>query len=224
MRIVFDINAGDGTDENAKDIIQAVDGILQTSNHVILPSPDMFSEHPMIERRYRTLVYALAGDYLSEEKWLKLLSLISIDMRTQNPHKGMAIYYDDWWREAQNLAVGAVSSEYYALSANELMNNIREKYMVYNGYDSQDYGKVTTLSVEWLSYESSKCDIYSEDNGRIIIDDEIGSRRIISVLVTRKLLNALSSAHLLCHGHEYVKVYTVDSFVFDEDDDEGDDD
>ena len=220
MRIVFDINAGTRTDRFAEDILCVLYGLKCADEHILLPSPDMFSAHPILERRYRTLVYALAGDYLSDEKWLRLFSLISIDISNQDNYKGMAIYYEDWWREAQAIAVGAVSSARYSLPLNELISEIRKRYMQCKHGDS-----CRPTSVEWLAYDSSPCDIYSEDNGRIVMDDEIGSRRILSILATRSLAEMLSSSlgDMLNWHHDEIKTYIVDSFVFDDDDDdEGD--
>ena len=212
MRLVFDINAGDATHELENDIRDFVNATIgKTKDSYLLPLPDIFASHPLIERKYKFLLYSLGGNLLTDAKFEKVLKTIAIGF--DNLYNGVPMYNEDWWQAVYPYTVGTTTSKSYEVSYAELLTTIRTRYAEIEGVHESE------VDMEWLSFNG--CDIYSESVGRIINLDYIGSRTIVSVLCTRAMMKSLLVCdHVIGSLEYFVKIYTVDNDVFSDDDDD----
>lgn len=217
MRLVFDINAGDDSYEISSAIrdfvIAEIERVARTYYTFLLPAPDVYSISPLIERKYKAMLYSLAGSLLTEANWMKIFRVLAIDLNDNHFNPTM-LYNDDLWSSIYPLTVGTVSSKAYDMSYSELIQKINARYAEVNGVYEGD------VDIELLSF-NEECNIYSEDIGRVINIDEIGSRVIVSVLHTRKLLKSIMQSDSFPSDNR-IKVYCVMNDVFDEDDDDDD--
>lgn len=214
MRLVFDINAGDNTQEVFNDlrdfVLTEMGRITYKNDMYLLPSPDLYSNHPLIERKYKHMLYALAGNLLDGNDWLSVFKHLTIGF--DDPQiSGLAMYNEDWWSRVHKLTVGTVSSKIYDMPYSELLRAIKKRYT------EVKYVHESEVIIEWLNINN--CDIYSEETGRVIHVDYVGSRILMSVLVTSVLMNNILQ-HDLYPIDSRVSVYTVENNVFDDDDDD----
>ena len=211
MRLVFDINAEDMTYEIANDIRDFINTVIERrGDSFLLPSPDLYASSPLLERKYKFMVYSLGGNLLSDANWMKVFKVLSINF--DNPYNGMAVYNEDWWQSIYPYTVGTVSSKSYDTSYSELLKVITERYADINGVYEGD------VDIEWLTFND--CNIYSEETGKIISVDDIGSRTLVSVLYTKPILKAIMDNADLYPASTCIKVYCVENDVFSEDDDD----
>lgn len=212
MRLVFDINAGDDTYAIANDVRDIVNAELSRhSNSFLLPLPDMYGSSPLIERKYKFMLYSLGGNLLSDAQWKRVFKILSIGF--DNPYNGFPIYEPDWWNSIYDSTVGTTSSKAYDMSYSELLQRITEKY-------ADIYGvTVSEVDIEWLDVPNA--DIYSENTSKVIHIDEIGSRTLVSVLYTKSIMMAVINR---CNDLpiDPIKMYCVEDSVYSEDDDDDD--
>ena len=215
MRLVFDINAGDDSNEVSNDIRDFITAelarVTRTYYSFLLPAPDVYSISPLIERKYKAMLYSLAGNLLSDVSWMKIFRVLAIDF--DNPYNPVMLYNEDLWNDIYPLTVGTVSSKAYDMPYNELVEKISSRYAEVNMVHEGD------VDIELLAFYGEECNIYSEDIGRVITIDEIGSRVIITMLYTKTILKAVMASDSFPADTD-IKVYCVHNAVFDDDDDD----
>ena len=214
MRLVFDINAGEDTHEVFNDlrdfVLTEIGRITCKKDMYLLPSPDLYSNHPLLERKYKHMLYALAGNLLDGDDWITVFKHLAIGF--DDPQiNGLSMYNEDWWSRIHKLTVGTVSSKSYDMPYSELIGVIKKRYSEIKCMHDSD------IILEWL--DINNCDIYSEETGRVLHVDYVGSRIIMSVLCTRKLMNDILQSDSYPVDSR-VSVYTVENNVFEEDDDD----
>ena len=210
MRLVFDINLGDDTYAVANDIRDIVNAELgRHTNSFLLPLPDMYGSSPLIERKYKFMLYALGGNLLSDANWKKVFKTLSIGF--DNPYNGFPIYEPDWWNIIYDITIGTTSSKSYDLSYPSLLQKIITRYREINGVTESE------VDIEWLDIPNT--DIYSENTSKIIHVDEIGSRTLVTVLYTKQIMMSILNKcdDLPIDG---IKIYCVEDSVYSEDDDD----
>ena len=210
MRLVFDINKGEDTYVLANDIRDIINAELSLHHEsFLLPLPEVYGVSPLIERKYKFMLYSLGGNLLNDTQWKKVFNTLSIGF--DNPYSGHPIYEPDWWNSVYDYTVGSTSSKAYEMNYSELLRRIVYRYAEINGLTESD------VDIEWLDINNA--DIYSENTSKVIHVDDVGSRTIISVLYTKNIMMSILNK---CNDlpTEGIKIYCVEDSVFSEDDDD----
>ena len=213
MRLVFDINRGEETYAIANDVRDIVVNTVLSSHQdsFLLPLPEVYGVSPLMERKYKFMLYSLGGNLLNDIQWKKVFKTLSIGF--DNPYTGFPIYEPDWWSAIYNSTVGTTSSKSYDMSYSELLNKIVLRYADINGLTESE------VDIEWLDLNNA--DVYSENTSKVIHLDDIGSRTIISILYTKAIMmDIINKCNYL--PTEGVNIYCVEDSVYSEDDDDDD--